>query len=184
MPYLIVSIIGLVGADPEQRQVKSGGAKFTVLFVATQRSWKNAEDEWVSKTEWHRVSIFRPGSPSTPWRRSREARTSWSRAVLLARLTRLPMARAKRRRAQKSRPGLSALTWFASWTESSSRRKRPRQRNRSTRKFCSESLNRGRLPVLRSRSASPPKRSWELQSLPCSVVKINKQDIYLSIYRH
>jgi single-strand DNA-binding protein len=61
MPYLnSVSIIGFVGADPEQRQVKSSGAKFAVLSVATQRSWKNAEDEWVSRTEWHRVSIFRP----------------------------------------------------------------------------------------------------------------------------
>lgn len=61
MPYLnSVSLIGFVGADPEQRQVKKSGAKFTVLSVATQRSWKNAEDEWVSKVEWHRVSIFRP----------------------------------------------------------------------------------------------------------------------------
>jgi single-strand DNA-binding protein len=61
MPYLnSVSIIGFVGADPEQRQVKSSGAKFTVLSVATQRSWKNSEDEWVSKTEWHRVAVFRP----------------------------------------------------------------------------------------------------------------------------
>jgi len=31
-----------------------------VLSVATQRSWKNADDEWASKTEWHRVAIFRP----------------------------------------------------------------------------------------------------------------------------
>ena len=61
MPYLnSVSIIGFVGANPEQRQLKSSGAKFTVLSVATQRSWKNAEDEWVSKTEWHRIAIFRP----------------------------------------------------------------------------------------------------------------------------
>ncbi len=61
MPYLnSVSIIGFVGADPEQRQIKKNGAKFTVLSVATQRSWKNAENEWVSKTEWHRVAIFRP----------------------------------------------------------------------------------------------------------------------------
>ena len=61
MPYLnSVSLIGFVGADPEQRQVKKSGAKFTVLSVATQRSWKNAEDEWVSKTEWHRISVFRP----------------------------------------------------------------------------------------------------------------------------
>jgi single-strand DNA-binding protein len=55
-----VTIIGFVGADPEQRQAKSNGSKFTVLSVATQRSWKNTDDEWVSKTEWHRVSIFRP----------------------------------------------------------------------------------------------------------------------------
>ena len=54
-----VTIVGFVGADPEQRQAKGNGSKFTVLSVATQRSWKNAEDEWVSKTEWHRVAIFR-----------------------------------------------------------------------------------------------------------------------------
>jgi single-strand DNA-binding protein len=55
-----VTIIGFAGADPEQRQAKSNGSKFTVLSVATQRSWKNADDEWTSKTEWHRVAIFRP----------------------------------------------------------------------------------------------------------------------------
>ena len=61
MSYLnSVTIVGFVGADPEQRQAKANGAKFTVLSVATQRSWKNAEDEWASKTEWHRICIFRP----------------------------------------------------------------------------------------------------------------------------
>ena len=55
-----VTIVGFVGADPEQRQAKGNGTKFTVLSVATQRSWKNAQDEWTSKTEWHRVAIFRP----------------------------------------------------------------------------------------------------------------------------
>jgi single-strand DNA-binding protein len=55
-----VTIVGFVGADPEQRQARNNGSKFTVLSVATQRSWKNAEDEWVSKVEWHRVAIFRP----------------------------------------------------------------------------------------------------------------------------
>jgi single-strand DNA-binding protein len=54
------TIVGFVGADPEQRQARNNGAKFTVLSVATQRSWKNAQDEWSSKTEWHRVCIFRP----------------------------------------------------------------------------------------------------------------------------
>src|SRR5256885_664352 len=60
MSYLnSVTIVGFVGADPEQRQARNNGSKFTVLSVATQRSWKNAEDEWVSKVEWHRVAIFR-----------------------------------------------------------------------------------------------------------------------------
>jgi len=35
-----VTIIGFVGADPEQRQAKANGTKFTVLSVATQRSWR------------------------------------------------------------------------------------------------------------------------------------------------
>jgi single-strand DNA-binding protein len=61
MSYLnSVTLVGFVGADPERRQANGNGSKFTVLSVATQRSWKNAEDEWVSKTEWHRISIFRP----------------------------------------------------------------------------------------------------------------------------
>jgi single stranded DNA-binding protein len=38
----------------------NNGSKFTVLSVATQRSWKNIDDEWASKTEWHRVCVFRP----------------------------------------------------------------------------------------------------------------------------
>src|SRR5205823_7123868 len=62
MSYLnSVTIIGFVGADPEQRQARNNnGSKFTVLSVATQRSWKNTDDEWASKTEWHRVVVFRP----------------------------------------------------------------------------------------------------------------------------
>ena len=55
-----VTILGFAGADPEQRQARNNGAKFAVLSVATQRSWKNAQDESVSKTEWHRVAVFRP----------------------------------------------------------------------------------------------------------------------------
>jgi single-strand DNA-binding protein len=61
MSYLnSVTLVGFVGSDPEQRQAKGNGSKFAVLSVATQRSWKNAEDEWSSKTEWHRVVVFRP----------------------------------------------------------------------------------------------------------------------------
>src|SRR6516225_9104379 len=55
-----LTLLGFVGADPEQRQAKSNGLKFTVFSLATQHSWKNANDEWSSKTEWHRVVVFRP----------------------------------------------------------------------------------------------------------------------------
>jgi single-strand DNA-binding protein len=50
-----VQIIGFIGKDPERRQARANDAVFTLLSVATQRSWKNADDEWASKTEWHRV---------------------------------------------------------------------------------------------------------------------------------
>jgi len=54
MSYL-ATIMGFVGADPEQRQARNNGSKFTVLSVATQRSWKNAQDLWFSKTGWQRI---------------------------------------------------------------------------------------------------------------------------------
>jgi len=50
-----IQIIGFLGKDPERRQARANGANFTVLSVATQRSWKNAQGEWRSKTEWHRI---------------------------------------------------------------------------------------------------------------------------------
>jgi len=53
-----VSLIKFVGADPEQRQARNNGAKFAVLSVATQRSWKDSNDEWQSRTEWHRVVVI------------------------------------------------------------------------------------------------------------------------------
>jgi len=61
MSYLnSVTLVGFVGSDPEQRQAKGNGSKLTVFSLATQRSWKNADDEWTSKTEWHRIVLFRP----------------------------------------------------------------------------------------------------------------------------
>jgi len=53
-----VQLIGFLGKDPEKRQVRGNGANFTVLSVATQQSWKDSNDEWQSKTEWHRVVTF------------------------------------------------------------------------------------------------------------------------------
>ena len=77
-----VTIIGFVGSDPEQRQSRNNGAKFTVFRVATQRSWKNAQDEWSSKTEWHRIAVFRPRlAEHVLSKRSRRALTSSSKAA-------------------------------------------------------------------------------------------------------
>ncbi|HVN21160.1 MAG TPA: single-stranded DNA-binding protein, partial [Dongiaceae bacterium] len=50
--------MGFLGKDPEKRQVRGKGANFTVLSVATQQSWKDSNEEWQSKTEWHRVVAF------------------------------------------------------------------------------------------------------------------------------
>ncbi len=53
-----VQLIGFLGKDPEKRQVRGNGASFAVLSLATQQSWKDSNDEWQSKTEWHRVVAF------------------------------------------------------------------------------------------------------------------------------
>ena len=61
MSYLnSVTFVGFVGADPEQRQSRNNGANFTVFSVATQRSWKNAQDEWVLEDRVASRRIFRP----------------------------------------------------------------------------------------------------------------------------
>jgi single-strand DNA-binding protein len=53
-----IQIIGNLGRDPEQRETRATGAPFAVLSVATRRSRKNAQGEWESRTEWHRVVCF------------------------------------------------------------------------------------------------------------------------------
>jgi len=53
-----IQMIGNLGRDPEQRKSRANGSPFTLLSVATKRSWKNAQGEWQSKTDWHRVVCF------------------------------------------------------------------------------------------------------------------------------
>ena len=50
-----VHLIGYLGKNPEHKSVKATDRKYAVLSLATQRSWKGADEEWHSKTEWHRV---------------------------------------------------------------------------------------------------------------------------------
>jgi Single-strand binding protein family len=60
--FHIINFATLVGllVLTQQRQAKGNGSKFTVLSVATQHSWKNAADGRPSKTDWHRLVVFRP----------------------------------------------------------------------------------------------------------------------------
>jgi single-strand DNA-binding protein len=65
-----IQMIGNLGRDPEQRKSRANGSPFTLLSIATKRSWKNAEGEWQSKTDWHRVVCFnRLGHTATTLRR-------------------------------------------------------------------------------------------------------------------
>jgi single-strand DNA-binding protein len=48
------SLIGFLGKDPEVRNT-NGNTSFTVLSLATKRSWKDRESgEYQSQTTWHR----------------------------------------------------------------------------------------------------------------------------------
>jgi single-strand DNA-binding protein len=52
-----LTLIGFIGGDDETKTISSGST-FTAFAVATQRSWKNSEDAWESRTEWRRCVSF------------------------------------------------------------------------------------------------------------------------------
>ncbi len=49
-----VDIMGFLGADAENRTTKDG-VPFTVLSLATKRSWKDAQGEWQSHRSCERI---------------------------------------------------------------------------------------------------------------------------------
>ena len=49
-----VDLMGFLGADAQSRTTRDG-VPFTVLSLATKRSWKDSQGEWQSHTDWHRV---------------------------------------------------------------------------------------------------------------------------------
>ena len=51
-----VQLIGSLGADPEQRQAKSGSLVVNLRVATTERVKKG--DEWADHTEWHTVTVF------------------------------------------------------------------------------------------------------------------------------
>ena len=52
-----LTIIGFTGSEADIHYT-TNGTLVTTLFVATKESWKNAQGEWQSRTEWHRVVLF------------------------------------------------------------------------------------------------------------------------------
>ena len=124
MSYLnSVTLIGFVGANPEQRTARSNGSKFTVLSVATQRSWKNAADEWTSKVEWHRISIFRPRLAEFVLTSIKKGTHILVEGNLVARLTSSRTAKARRRRRPRSLRGPFVPTSSANLTAASHSRR-------------------------------------------------------------
>jgi single-strand DNA-binding protein len=54
-----VTLIGFLGKDAEVRHTRSNESAFTVLSLATNRSWKDPEsDEYKSDVSWHRCVAF------------------------------------------------------------------------------------------------------------------------------
>jgi single-strand DNA-binding protein len=52
-----LTIIGFTGSEADVHYTTNGKMVVT-LSVATKESWKNADGEWQSHTEWHRVVLF------------------------------------------------------------------------------------------------------------------------------
>ena len=52
-----LSIIGFVGKHAETKQLPNG-TPVTKFSVATKRSWKDDNDTWQQKTQWHNVVAF------------------------------------------------------------------------------------------------------------------------------
>ena len=108
MSYLnSVSLIGFVGSDPEQRQARTTARSSPCFSLATQRSWKNAGDEWVSRP-WHRIAVFRPRLAEHVLAMSRRALTFSSKARSSVPPTSSRSARARRARPRRSLRGRSA----------------------------------------------------------------------------
>lgn len=52
-----VYLIGFLGSNAEAKTTKDG-VPFTVLSLATKRSWKDAQGDWQSHSDWHRITCF------------------------------------------------------------------------------------------------------------------------------
>lgn len=54
-----ITLIGFLGKDPEVRTTQNTKARYTVLSLATKRSWRDRESgERLSQTTWHRGIVW------------------------------------------------------------------------------------------------------------------------------
>lgn len=53
-----VFLLGNLGADPDVRYTPDGNRAIASLRVATNRRYRNRDDQQVTETEWHRVVVF------------------------------------------------------------------------------------------------------------------------------
>ena len=52
-----LTLIGFLGKDAEQKFTRNG-SPYTILSIATKRSWKDDAGDWQSRTEWHRSVVY------------------------------------------------------------------------------------------------------------------------------
>jgi single-strand DNA-binding protein len=52
-----LTIIGFTGSDADAHYTQNG-TLVTTLSVATKESWKDADGNWQSRSDWHRVVSF------------------------------------------------------------------------------------------------------------------------------
>jgi single-strand DNA-binding protein len=52
-----VKLIGRLGQDPEIREFQKD-KKMAKFSIATSENYKNAQDEWVTETQWHRITAW------------------------------------------------------------------------------------------------------------------------------
>lgn len=52
-----ITIIGFTGSDAETHYTQNGTLVVTIS-IATKESWKDADGNWQSRTDWHRIVSF------------------------------------------------------------------------------------------------------------------------------
>ncbi len=80
-----VTIVGHLGADAEIRTMQNGD-KVATMSIATDHSYKDKKtDEWIKRTEWHRVVTFQQGLVRVLEKHARKGRLTAVQGMLRTR---------------------------------------------------------------------------------------------------